>query len=668
VATDGSFQGHPERPPPADLQAEPALIGALLANNRAYDRVSDFLAAEHFADPVHGRIYAAIERRIKAGQLADALTLKAEFEQTGLLDEIGGTAYLAQLLAAMVGVINAGEYGRVIVDTWRRRQLIEHSTAIASAEPDVAGSRWIAEDDQFAIDRTSGQTDVSAAANPLRQQLQIAICNAAVELADVAKRISNTGTWGRLSPTAKILHNLLAADPMTLPNHLGEAYAAMLRLGRFLETDIRVQHDGLSSDDPLDPDIHGLLSDVVQMAAPWLRGFPTVAAWDDESGKALVRADLFQPARNFIRIARTQHVISERDSSEIEMLAEAANIVDYQGQKAGNRAVGSAKNLLLVVAGTVATFLSGSVASDFATRSMLVQRAGATLAAAESEVEAFAATFPNDLRQALRALVKERQSFSNLAIDPARSGPLIPPDIEKQARAMILDGIAPPAAWHPHIQRLDFSRSLLTSLSLLSNLTALRGLSLRNTKASDLSPISQLTTLHSLNLISTPVSDLSALSGLASMRSLYLRGTKVSDLSPLSNLRVLQNLNLINTLVGDLSPLSNLVTLQFLYLMNTHVSDASPLASLTALIALSLRDTKISDVSPLSGLVALQRLCRTSVSDVSPLAGLDALRILDLRDTKVRDLSSLSHLRDLKISTSDDLRGGHKSEIAHRGQ
>jgi replicative DNA helicase len=74
---------------------------------------------------VHGRIYAAIVRRVESGHLADAVTLKAELEHSGTLDEVGGTAYLAQLLSAMVGIINAGEYGRAIHDAWLRRNLID---------------------------------------------------------------------------------------------------------------------------------------------------------------------------------------------------------------------------------------------------------------------------------------------------------------------------------------------------------------------------------------------------------------------------------------------------------------------------------------------------------------------------------------------------------------
>ncbi len=124
-ASRDSLLGLSQRLPPSNLAAEQALLGALLANNKAYERVAEFLAPEHFADPVHGRIYAAVVRRIEAGQLADAVMLKAEFEHSGVLDEVGGTAYLAQLLTAMVGIINAGDYGRAVHDAWIRRQLID---------------------------------------------------------------------------------------------------------------------------------------------------------------------------------------------------------------------------------------------------------------------------------------------------------------------------------------------------------------------------------------------------------------------------------------------------------------------------------------------------------------------------------------------------------------
>ncbi len=161
---DSPLLGLSQRLPPSNVQAEQALLGALLANNRAYERVSEFLVDTHFADPIHGRIYQAIARRIEAGQLADAVTLKAEFEHAGVLAEVGGTAYLAQLLTAMVGIINAGEYGRAIHDAWLRRQLIDVGETVVNnafgAEPELDGPRQIeaAEQSLFELASDGGAT------------------------------------------------------------------------------------------------------------------------------------------------------------------------------------------------------------------------------------------------------------------------------------------------------------------------------------------------------------------------------------------------------------------------------------------------------------------------------------------------------------------------------
>jgi len=166
-AIDPPLFGLSQRQPPANLEAEQALLGALLANNKAYERVSEFLAPEHFADAVHGRIFEAIARRIEAGQLADPVTLRSTFEHSGLLDEVGGPAYLAQLLSAMVGVINAGDYGRTIYDAWIRRQLIDLGEVTVNrafgAEPELDGSSQIEAAEQALFDlATRGGTEGAA--------------------------------------------------------------------------------------------------------------------------------------------------------------------------------------------------------------------------------------------------------------------------------------------------------------------------------------------------------------------------------------------------------------------------------------------------------------------------------------------------------------------------
>jgi replicative DNA helicase len=153
---DSPLLGLSQRLPPSNIQAEQALLGALLANNKAYERVSEFLQPDHFADPIHGRIYQAIARRVESGQLADGVTLKAEFEHSGVLEEVGGTAYLAQLLTAMVGIINAGEYGRAIHDAWLRRQLIDIGETVVNnafgADPELAGNQQIEAAEQSLFD------------------------------------------------------------------------------------------------------------------------------------------------------------------------------------------------------------------------------------------------------------------------------------------------------------------------------------------------------------------------------------------------------------------------------------------------------------------------------------------------------------------------------------
>ncbi|MFQ5971037.1 MAG: replicative DNA helicase [Alphaproteobacteria bacterium] len=115
----------PLRTPPHNSEAEMALLGAILANNRSYERVQDFLAPEHFVDPAHGAIYAACGKLIDRGQLATPVTLKNYFESNELLADVGGPQYLAKLANAVIAISNAEDLGRVIYDCYLRRELID---------------------------------------------------------------------------------------------------------------------------------------------------------------------------------------------------------------------------------------------------------------------------------------------------------------------------------------------------------------------------------------------------------------------------------------------------------------------------------------------------------------------------------------------------------------
>jgi replicative DNA helicase len=112
------------RTPPHNAEIEAALLGALLTNNRAFEKVSEILEPGHFYEPVHGRIYEAAERLIERGQVASPLTLRHFFEKDEGLAQVGGGQYLFDLAASVVSVVNVVDYARTIHDMYLRRQLI----------------------------------------------------------------------------------------------------------------------------------------------------------------------------------------------------------------------------------------------------------------------------------------------------------------------------------------------------------------------------------------------------------------------------------------------------------------------------------------------------------------------------------------------------------------
>ena len=112
------------RSQPVNYEAEQALLGAILANNAAFERVAEFLQAGHFADRVHGRIFEACGQLIERGRLANAVTLKNLFAQSDELNQVGGAQYLAELQGSYVSIINARDYAHTIHDLYLRRQMI----------------------------------------------------------------------------------------------------------------------------------------------------------------------------------------------------------------------------------------------------------------------------------------------------------------------------------------------------------------------------------------------------------------------------------------------------------------------------------------------------------------------------------------------------------------
>lgn len=115
---------------PKNIEAEQALIGAILANNKAFEKVSEFLKPTHFADSIHSKIFEVISNLILRGHTADVITLKNYFEQNGLLADVGGANYLIKLADSASVMTNVEYYAQFIYDKYLRRELINTGSEI----------------------------------------------------------------------------------------------------------------------------------------------------------------------------------------------------------------------------------------------------------------------------------------------------------------------------------------------------------------------------------------------------------------------------------------------------------------------------------------------------------------------------------------------------------
>ena len=112
------------RAAPHNIEVEQALLGAILVNNEAFYRVSDFLDARHFFEQLHQKIYELASSLVRQGKVASPVTLKTFLPADLDIAGLNASQYLARLAAEATTVINAEDYGRTIYDLAIRRDLI----------------------------------------------------------------------------------------------------------------------------------------------------------------------------------------------------------------------------------------------------------------------------------------------------------------------------------------------------------------------------------------------------------------------------------------------------------------------------------------------------------------------------------------------------------------
>lgn len=112
------------RVPPHDLDAEAAVLSAVMLAQEAFDRVAEFLRPEHFYSGANQRVFEGVLALQNDSHPVDVVTVAGWLRDRGLLQQIGGTAYLAQLTDAIPTIAHVEAHGRVVREKWRLRRVI----------------------------------------------------------------------------------------------------------------------------------------------------------------------------------------------------------------------------------------------------------------------------------------------------------------------------------------------------------------------------------------------------------------------------------------------------------------------------------------------------------------------------------------------------------------
>jgi replicative DNA helicase len=128
----------PEHVPPHNLEAEEAVLGAILASGRLLVEVAALLEEGDFYRPAHRAIWRAMLRLADRDQPTDPVTVLGELDDGGELADVGGGPFLHTLVEAVPTVANAGHYARLVAETARRRRVIDLGIQLAHSDADPA--------------------------------------------------------------------------------------------------------------------------------------------------------------------------------------------------------------------------------------------------------------------------------------------------------------------------------------------------------------------------------------------------------------------------------------------------------------------------------------------------------------------------------------------------
>lgn len=173
---------------PHNVEAEAALLGALMIDNRLVEDVQLKLRSDHFFEPVHGRIYDAVLLLCDRNMVANPVTLKPMFETDEAIRTLGGPAYLAQLTGSGAALIGARDFAAQIYDLAMLRELVSVGRTMAERALDTSEARQPREqieEAEVALYRVAEQGGETGSVKSFAQATRLAV--------EMAEKALNTG-------------------------------------------------------------------------------------------------------------------------------------------------------------------------------------------------------------------------------------------------------------------------------------------------------------------------------------------------------------------------------------------------------------------------------------------------------------------------------------------
>ncbi len=203
--------------PPHDLEAEAAVLSAILLKQETLDQVAELLKPEHFYSEANGKIYEAAEELARQSQPIDTVQVASWLRDRERLAQIGGPAYLAQIVDATPAVAHVQAHARTVREKWRLRRLIAECQRVsAEGYGDVGGVQEFIDGAEQAIYELA-RTPEASNAQPIAQVLRAAFEQIS-KAAERGDRITGISTgYGKFDEKTAGLHDgdlmIVAARP-----------------------------------------------------------------------------------------------------------------------------------------------------------------------------------------------------------------------------------------------------------------------------------------------------------------------------------------------------------------------------------------------------------------------------------------------------------------------